>query len=83
MLAINELGEGGRGEGGQRRRMTRLGTHIVALQLDCNVMRSPTAELQRECPGPVEKLGGERQRRGRGDATDIYCCAVFHWQSVG
>jgi hypothetical protein len=83
MLAINESGEGGRGEGGQRRRTTQLGTHIVAPWLNCDAMRSPTAELQCECPSLVEKLGGERQRRGRGDVTDIYCCAVFHWQSVG
>ena len=61
----------------------RLGTHVVVPRPDCDAMRSPATELQRECPGTVEKLGGERQRRGRGDATDIYCCAVFRWQSVG
>jgi hypothetical protein len=61
----------------------RLGTHVVAPWPDCDAMRSLATGLQHECPGPVEKLGGERQRRGRGDVTNIYCCTVFRWQSVG
>ena len=45
----------------------RLGSHVVVPRPDCDVMRSPAAELQCEYPGSVEKL----RERGRGEGGEM------------